>query len=35
MAKRGAEKIKKKQNTLFETFHVAHNSSLDSVDRKF
>ncbi|KAF3847509.1 hypothetical protein F7725_020537 [Dissostichus mawsoni] len=29
-----AEKIKKKRNTLFGTFHVAHSSSLDDVDHK-
>ncbi|KAG7263368.1 hypothetical protein CRUP_010427 [Coryphaenoides rupestris] len=29
LAKEGAEKIKKKRNTLFGTFHVAHSSSLD------
>ncbi|XP_072248272.1 stromal interaction molecule 1-like isoform X2 [Leuresthes tenuis] len=34
MAKEGAEKIKKKRNTLFGTFHVAHSSSLDDVDHK-
>uniref|UniRef100_H3ARK5 Stromal interaction molecule 1 n=1 Tax=Latimeria chalumnae TaxID=7897 RepID=H3ARK5_LATCH len=33
-AKEGAEKIKKKRNTLFGTFHVAHSSSLDDVDHK-
>lgn len=31
MAKKGAEKITKK-TTLFEIFHVAHNSSPDNVD---
>ncbi|XP_071379715.1 stromal interaction molecule 1a isoform X3 [Centroberyx affinis] len=34
VAKEGAEKIKKKRNTLFGTFHVAHSSSLDDVDHK-
>ncbi|KAM6447781.1 stromal interaction molecule 1 isoform 2-T2 [Liasis olivaceus] len=34
LAKEGAEKIKKKRNTLFGTFHVAHSSSLDDVDHK-
>ncbi|XP_041055005.1 stromal interaction molecule 1b isoform X5 [Carcharodon carcharias] len=34
IAKEGAEKIKKKRNTLFGTFHVAHSSSLDDVDHK-
>ncbi|KAK7172128.1 hypothetical protein R3I93_004431 [Phoxinus phoxinus] len=34
VAKDGAEKIKKKRNTLFGTFHVAHSSSLDDVDHK-
>ncbi|XP_051535045.1 stromal interaction molecule 1-like isoform X1 [Myxocyprinus asiaticus] len=34
VAKEGAEKIKKKRNTLFGTFHVAHSSSLDDVDTK-
>ncbi|XP_078071801.1 stromal interaction molecule 2 isoform X1 [Mustelus asterias] len=29
-----AEKIKKKRNTVFGTFHVAHSSSLDEVDHK-
>ncbi|XP_038647375.1 stromal interaction molecule 2 isoform X1 [Scyliorhinus canicula] len=29
-----AEKIKKKRNTIFGTFHVAHSSSLDEVDHK-
>ncbi|XP_041088691.1 stromal interaction molecule 1-like isoform X4 [Polyodon spathula] len=33
-AKEGAEKIKKKRNTFFGTFHVAHSSSLDDVDHK-
>uniref|UniRef100_A0A3Q2VSZ2 Stromal interaction molecule 1a n=1 Tax=Haplochromis burtoni TaxID=8153 RepID=A0A3Q2VSZ2_HAPBU len=28
------QKIKKKRNTLFGTFHVAHSSSLDDVDHK-
>lgn len=32
MAKKRAEKMTKKKNTLFKTFHVAHNSSLDNVD---
>ncbi|KAJ8368480.1 hypothetical protein SKAU_G00085080 [Synaphobranchus kaupii] len=34
VAKEGAEKIKKKRNTIFGTFHVAHSSSLDDVDHK-
>uniref|UniRef100_A0A8C2IW97 Stromal interaction molecule 1a n=1 Tax=Cyprinus carpio TaxID=7962 RepID=A0A8C2IW97_CYPCA len=34
VAKEGAEKIKKKRNTLFGTFQVAHSSSLDDVDHK-
>ncbi|XP_051522398.1 stromal interaction molecule 1-like isoform X3 [Myxocyprinus asiaticus] len=34
VAKDGAEKIKKKRNTLFGTFQVAHSSSLDDVDTK-
>ncbi|XP_055081861.1 stromal interaction molecule 1a isoform X3 [Periophthalmus magnuspinnatus] len=34
VAKEGAEKIKKKRNTLFGTFHVAHSSCLDDVDHK-
>lgn len=34
IAKEGAEKIKKKRNTFFGTFHVAHSSSLDDVDHK-
>ncbi|KAM8976153.1 stromal interaction molecule 1 isoform 1-T1 [Pelodytes ibericus] len=34
LAKEGAEKIKKKRNTIFGTFHVAHSSSLDDVDHK-
>lgn len=29
-----AEKIKKKKNSLFGTFHVAHSSSMDDVDHK-
>lgn len=29
-----AEKIKKKRNTIFGTFSVAHSSSLDDVDHK-
>ncbi|XP_077448122.1 stromal interaction molecule 1b isoform X2 [Stigmatopora argus] len=33
-AREGAEKIKKKRNSLFGTFHVAHSSSLDDVDHK-
>ncbi|XP_072422247.1 stromal interaction molecule 2 isoform X2 [Chiloscyllium punctatum] len=32
--KEEAEKIKKKRNTVFGTFHVAHSSSLDEVDHK-
>uniref|UniRef100_A0A3B3T2Z1 Stromal interaction molecule 1b n=1 Tax=Paramormyrops kingsleyae TaxID=1676925 RepID=A0A3B3T2Z1_9TELE len=34
VAKEGAEKIKKKRNTIFGTFSVAHSSSLDEVDHK-
>ncbi|XP_048839210.1 stromal interaction molecule 1b isoform X4 [Brienomyrus brachyistius] len=34
VAKEGAEKIKKKRNTIFGTFSVAHSSSLDDVDHK-
>ncbi|KAI1241417.1 hypothetical protein IHE44_0004890 [Lamprotornis superbus] len=34
LQERWAEKIKKKRNTLFGTFHVAHSSSLDDVDHK-
>lgn len=34
VAKEGVEKIKTKQNTEFGTFHVAHSSALDDVDRK-
>lgn len=32
--KEEAERIKKKRNTVFGTFHVAHSSSLDEVDHK-
>eukprot|EP00062_Callorhinchus_milii_P004998 gi/632943998/ref/XP_007887261.1/ PREDICTED: stromal interaction molecule 2 isoform X1 [Callorhinchus milii] len=32
--KEEAERIKKKRNTIFGTFHVAHSSSLDEVDHK-
>ncbi|XP_029537294.1 stromal interaction molecule 1-like isoform X2 [Oncorhynchus nerka] len=34
VAKEGAEKIKKKRNTIFGTFHVAHSSCLDNVDHQ-
>ncbi|XP_051993522.1 stromal interaction molecule 2-like [Xyrauchen texanus] len=34
VAKDEAEKIKKKRNSVFGTFHVAHSSSLDEVDHK-
>lgn len=32
VGKKGDEKITKKKKILFETFDVAHNSSLDNVD---